>query len=170
MVKIVTVIGSWLRSLSPQNFATAKQSISSALGMSTSTSKVVFLDKVTKHLKDNPMSYATILSSIGVLGQDLLSWAASSDISDKDLELINKILHAGDAAQLPSSSYAGADGNADTVNGVASDEFYNNALMVKNARDNIKEIGAILGISDRSVIELSMRLNAVEPQHATVLD
>jgi hypothetical protein len=170
MTKIIRVLESWLTALVPTKFATAKISISSALGMAPNLSRTDFLSKLTAHLKANPMSYATVVSSVGILANDLLSWAAGSDLGDKELELINKVLFSGKESRLPQSSYDGPDGNADTVNGVSVDEFTNSAIMIKNARDNIVEIGAILGISNRSVIELAMRLNAVEPQHATILD
>lgn len=168
MAALIRGILGWMKSLPVTKFNTVQQSVGSALGISTNLSKAGFTSAVSAHLARNSFSYATLLYAIPSFIEDIynfISIDADSPNAREALSLIQELK----IDQLPESSFEGADGNVNTVNGLPETEFSTSVKMVDDARRNILEIGRILCVSPSTVVELSMRLNAVEPQHASLV-
>lgn len=165
MVAIGRLLVKWLGSLSGNKFNSVKALAGRTFNIPTTLPKSDFVSAVSAHIGKYPVSYATLLGGLSSYSKEIMEFVGSSgSLSDDDMNLVKAVLGDVDSsAQLV--SYEGADGDVDTVNGVDADEFSRNVDLVEGARRNVQEIANILGVSPKSVIELSMRLSAVEPQH-----
>lgn len=164
--KIIGYLIGWLKSLQGSRFDKVKAILSKTFSIPLGLDRETFISSVSAHLGRHPMAYATLLSALSVFGPDIFGFISASGASEDELKYLKTVLGSFADDTIPQYAYVGGDGSVETVGGVSTEEFQASVNMVQAAKNNIQEISSILGISPKSVIELSVRFAAVEPQHA----
>jgi hypothetical protein len=163
MTKAITAL---VRLLRTQGIGkTAQNAIAAQIGVAANLGKSEFALAVGKYLAKQATSFWTLAPILAAYAPDIYSQLMEEPSVKRNAELIGRLEKVKALPALSSKPDEVMGDHKPGIAGMEDETLLTGAQDIKTAIDNIDWIASVLGVPGSMVVELSYRLQAIEPEH-----